>query len=329
MKSYFFILLLFFSLIMAGCNSTSETAAPSSENLESQLQLLADQIIKTFQESSKNKLAVSAFTDIEGNVSPLGKFLAEELTTRLFRTGKFDLVERSLLQKVMEEHQLNLSGILDENSAVQLGNILGVQAIAVGTISDLGSSIKVNARLLSAETGKVMSVASAKIIKDETIAMLLAQSAPNTEKTAKPIEKKADSNLSLEKDGFQFNIVRIQHSGESIIIQIAISNISGKDQNLRILNRGRKDSKETQTMVMTANGSQSFDPTFSFGNSAAKSLAIHPGLIDKEFLADMSINLELQFEGVSTEEKRLPLFQLIIGNYPGKSLKFKNLSIDK
>ena len=99
-------------------------------------------------------------------------------------TDVFTLIERSRLAQVLQEQRLAQSGLLDEAQAAQVGKILGVDAIVVGTVSftvtDQRSReertytenrrqhtryvsclqreglMKVHARVVSAESGQVL-----------------------------------------------------------------------------------------------------------------------------------------------------------------------------
>jgi TolB-like protein len=125
--------------------------------------------------TNKRKIAVVEFTDLDGKITELGKYLSEELITSLFKTKKFEVVERQLLNKVIEEHKLNMVGLIDPKTAKEIGRILGVDALCSGTIADLVNSIKVNARLISTETGAIFAVASANIHKDEVVRKLMGK----------------------------------------------------------------------------------------------------------------------------------------------------------
>ena len=157
-NSLLFIIIALLSFLI-GCSSSIKNKVADPPTLDSKLDELVSQIVTSLSQNQKSKIAIIEFSDIQGKVSNLGRYLAEELTTRLYRTGQFEVVERQLLNKILQEHQLSLSGMIDENSAVELGKILGVDAIATGSITDLGSAVKVNARLISTESGKVFSVA--------------------------------------------------------------------------------------------------------------------------------------------------------------------------
>ena len=156
-------------------------------------------------EGAKKKVAVIEFSDLRGNVSEFGKYLAEELITRLFITRKFEVIERRLLNKVLSEQKLSLSDLIDPDSIVDLGKILGVDAIVSGTITDLGKSLKVNARIISTETGSVFAVAATEIAKDETVRNLISQVSvvqkPKGKLTEKAEERHAEKTVEKFREG--------------------------------------------------------------------------------------------------------------------------------
>lgn len=50
-------------------------------------------------------------------------------------TNVYDVVERNQLERVIQEQQLGATGLINDAQAVQLGNLLGVQAMVTGDIS--------------------------------------------------------------------------------------------------------------------------------------------------------------------------------------------------
>jgi len=164
-------------------------------DLDAKLAELARQIESNMAEGKKAKIAVIEFSDLNGNITDFGKFLSEELITRLFMTKRFEVVERQLLSKVIAEHKLTLSGFVDPNSAKELGKILGVDAIATGTITDLDATVKINARLIATDTGSIFAVASVEVIKDETIRRLLSRTEQDN---TKPPQPKPSSSVDEE-----------------------------------------------------------------------------------------------------------------------------------
>jgi TolB-like protein len=132
------------------------------------LTLQISETYKATASKSKPKIAVLEFSDLNGRVTDFGRLLSEELITRLFLTRKFDVVERMMLNKVIQEHKLQMEGLVDPNSAKELGMILGVDAIVSGTCAETGSGVRVNARVVSTETGSVFAVASTTVASGTT-----------------------------------------------------------------------------------------------------------------------------------------------------------------
>ena len=136
---------------------------------------LSKQIIKEMGVFDISKVAVVDFCDLDGNVNECGKFLAEELTTKLYSSKKKRVVERTKLNKIIEERDLNVAGIIEPPMARELGKLLGADAIISGNITDLDESIRVNARIINTLTGEVFAVAATDILKDASIIKLLAK----------------------------------------------------------------------------------------------------------------------------------------------------------
>jgi len=114
----------------------------------------------------KTKIAILDFQVVgeKYGTANMGEVVAEWLITGLVETGRFDVIERRLLQKVLEEQKIGATGIIDKESVAQLGKLLGVKAVVTGTVLTLGGVIEVNARLISIETGSI--IAAQKIKAD-------------------------------------------------------------------------------------------------------------------------------------------------------------------
>jgi curli biogenesis system outer membrane secretion channel CsgG len=69
----------------------------------------------------------------------VGPSVADELVTTLFNTGKFRLIEREQIQKVLDEQNLADSGRIDPRTAARLGRILGVQILIIGKVTEFST----------------------------------------------------------------------------------------------------------------------------------------------------------------------------------------------
>jgi curli biogenesis system outer membrane secretion channel CsgG len=86
------------------------------------------------------------------------------LQNAFVNVGSVSIVDRSDIDKVMKELELQASGAIDEEgTAVKAGKLSGADIIATGTISLVGKKYYLNVKLISVETGEVLgsSIASA------------------------------------------------------------------------------------------------------------------------------------------------------------------------
>jgi len=112
----------------------------------------------------KNKIAVLDF-QMQGKQyqnNDMGAIVAEWLITALVKEGRFDVVERRLLQKVLQEHQLAMSGVVDDSSISELGQVLGVKIIISGAVLHFQNIIEVNARIIDVANGSIIAAESVK-----------------------------------------------------------------------------------------------------------------------------------------------------------------------
>ena len=212
----FLFLLIFFAFLLCSCATQQQTIPITStfqenkqiilnNSLDLQLENLTNQIVESLSHESKSKIAVIEFSDLNGNITEFGMYLSEELITRLFLTRKFDVIERQLLNQVISEQKLGMTGLIDDESAIAIGKLLGVDAIVSGTITDLGVSLKVNARIIATETGSVFAVAATEILKDEKVTTLINRMREvkstiiKNKETEKPEKKTAENKTTVDK----------------------------------------------------------------------------------------------------------------------------------
>ena len=132
------------------------------------------QIIAGMEQQQKRKLAILDFANLDGSADNFTRYLTEQLATHMVMARRnFNLLERKHLDKILVEHGLNLSGIIDPQNAKQVGKLSGIDAIVTGTVADLQTVLEVNARLIDTETGKVFSAAVTRFTKDREVLALI------------------------------------------------------------------------------------------------------------------------------------------------------------
>jgi TolB-like protein len=102
----------------------------------------------------------NSLTDAE-RYNPLAKGFAAMLTTDMERKVKtIKIVERSRIDSLLREMQLTMAGVVDEESAVQAGKVLGARHIAFGSFTVLGEEVRLDIRVIRVESSAVVAAAS-------------------------------------------------------------------------------------------------------------------------------------------------------------------------
>lgn len=70
----------------------------------------------------------------------VGYGMADMLVSALVKAKNFKVYEREALDKIMQEQKLGLSGAVTQQTAAQVGKILGVQYAIIGSVSEFGYS---------------------------------------------------------------------------------------------------------------------------------------------------------------------------------------------
>jgi len=83
-------------------------------------------------------------------------FAVSELLMRHFvDSPSFVVVERALLDEVMEEQHLQSTGAIDSKTAAKVGQLTGAKVLLLGSVQKLGGKYHITARLVEVESGEV------------------------------------------------------------------------------------------------------------------------------------------------------------------------------
>ena len=107
----------------------------------------------------------------------VGADLSEILTAKLSMEDTFDLVERTKIQQILDEHKLKLVGIVDQEKSAKIGKLTGAKLLIMGKIfSGLSNQVMITAKVVSVETGVLKGTLRTVDLKDSLsgAALLLA-----------------------------------------------------------------------------------------------------------------------------------------------------------
>lgn len=124
-----------------------------------------------------NKVAIMIF---KASTELIGSSVSDMFVTEMLKAGRYELVERNQMAKVLSESELVLAG-LSATKAVEIGNMMGADGVIVGTVdeystvADRGKTypvVALSVRLIDCKSGKVVwSVDHADKAEDSKLAL--------------------------------------------------------------------------------------------------------------------------------------------------------------
>lgn len=96
------------------------------------------------------------------NISSAQKDTSEIIADRIeyvLINDNFYVVDRYQLDLIREEQRLQMSGDVDDNTAVSIGKFVGASIIITGSVVRTEDTIRLRLRALNTETGQVMTIA--------------------------------------------------------------------------------------------------------------------------------------------------------------------------
>jgi TolB-like protein len=137
--------------------SVIKSAAQGIDNvkIDKDLKPLLDKLCSAKATGSKLKIAVFEFKNrgFYHYWYDMAINLSDMLITKLINSGKFDVVERSQLDRIMQEKSLAQSGVVEEKEALQAAQLAGADVILIGTATIAGDKIETDARIVDIKSG--------------------------------------------------------------------------------------------------------------------------------------------------------------------------------
>lgn len=92
-----------------------------------------------------------------GNTIDAGTKIAirEVISSAIVNTGKYSIVERSMLERVIEEQTFSNSGVVDETQATEIGKLAGANKVIISVVTATGGRIMVSIKMIDVKTAAV------------------------------------------------------------------------------------------------------------------------------------------------------------------------------
>jgi hypothetical protein len=251
-------------------------APARAQDMDAELSKLAENLAGQIKDHGSKKVTVLDLTDLDGNTSEIGKYVAEQLTVDfVMKKRDFAVLDRANLKKIMDEHKLTASGLVDPENAKKLGMFAGVDAMIFGKIVPAGNKESVTATIVTTDTAEIIGGGKASFLDDSTIQQLKTAPVTITKPVSSPDNASSGTatapDLSDDKPKMvktfgnlvvELQSLRILRNGQ-YLLTITLTNCSAKDSLWVALSTSRYGSS-TESLI-SPNGYQ-------FGQTQARGI---------------------------------------------------------
>jgi TolB-like protein len=229
------------SLSVCGAAMFLSLLVSSAWGYEKEIEQLSAQMAEKIAGKGKKTVAVVDFTDLQGNVTELGRFLAEELSGSLSKGERgFEVVNRSNLKQLIQEYKLFSTGVIDQKAAMKLGEFSGIEALITGTITPFTENIRVSTSVLDIKTAKAIDNERENIPRTKDINELLGKEI-SSESAAS--ESAGETKQVSDKKSVMSQVVK------DILFEVQECRLSGNALTCRTTATNKKDDRDIRIYV--------------------------------------------------------------------------------
>ncbi len=209
-------------------------------------------------------VAILPFSERGREVADMGNKVTDLLFANLIANPELYLVDREDLKKVLEEQELNLSGVVNPSQATKVGQLTGAKIIVTGSVLQVDNSLYLIAKIIGTETSRVVGTSAKGNVRDElgALAETLAAEVGKTilkrsdELVAKPATRE-DRVAALKKKLGKSKLPNVQikiperHIGQATIDPAAETEITlfCTESGFTVIDPDEGDKKDVDVMI--------------------------------------------------------------------------------
>ena len=302
-------------------------ALPAAAADTPDLGALATRTAEALAAAKKKSVAVVDFTDLAGDVTEVGRFVAEQLSVALTR----DASGLEVADRVRVRAALRPGGSADpmhRDAARQIGDATGVEALASGTVTPFVDGLSVTVKVLDATTARVLSAFTLEMPRGGRLDELIARGRGEAA-AAHQLQAAAGAGPALDEDAaapaslgpnavsvaaFAVAIRECRASADGVTCVGTVANLAGTRRTLEF--------SVSDVYVVDEMGNQSASNRFTFG-AVGRAQELEPGLPIKFVMSGKGISPQatvvtaiLRFSVRDTFQARGPWQTAVIRNLP-------------
>jgi TolB-like protein len=160
-RTYFYIFLIAGFIITVNNNAFCEQSSISGKIKEFTSSLIGK--LETSVKPSVS-LAIADFdSDKESKKHNLGFAVSEIITEEVQKSGKYVLVEKKNINKIIGALELGQTGLYDSDKISSIGKLINAQYLVVGSVTKFAGFYRVSVRVVEVRTGSIVLTDSTEI----------------------------------------------------------------------------------------------------------------------------------------------------------------------
>ncbi|GHV61376.1 hypothetical protein AGMMS49587_05330 [Spirochaetia bacterium] len=196
-------------LIAAGCGSSPKAAAAPDE-LDIAIREASDYLDSSVPVG--NKIVI---LNVQSDSDALSDYIIDELIANAVNDRNFAVVDRQQLDAIRSELNFQWAGEVDDNSAQEIGKMVGAQTIVSGAVSKIGDNYRMRTRALEVQTAQVQGQFNRNIPPSETITALMKSSSKKKSSSGGPLTRMSRWLFGTSSDGGSEQTAQAGSSGSS------------------------------------------------------------------------------------------------------------------
>ncbi|GHV96685.1 hypothetical protein AGMMS50293_30050 [Spirochaetia bacterium] len=115
-----------------------------------------------------------ALLNFSSTSEQFSQYVLDELSANLVNSGKLVIVDRKEIDLIRSETDFQFSGEVSDESAQEVGRMLGAQSIVSGSLTNIGSTYRINIKVLNVQSAAIVVQHRSNIANDAMVQALLA-----------------------------------------------------------------------------------------------------------------------------------------------------------
>ncbi|HPW65459.1 MAG TPA: CsgG/HfaB family protein [Salinivirgaceae bacterium] len=122
--------------------------------MSKQLIFTAIIILGSFAVKAQDK-KVAVFDPAGDVTSTIKGIVREEISATIVNSADYTVLERSLIDKVLEENKFQAGGLVDDSQISEMGKRMGANYVFVTSIASLGSNYHISCKMIEVQTARI------------------------------------------------------------------------------------------------------------------------------------------------------------------------------